>query len=217
MKTSYVILIFIVVGSLVALNIRLMHINHQIRESKEQDKMVIESLNRELSKVAHLREFEYLYKASGEMTVYRLQNELYSLANRKVYFGADKSKIFPIEHLVERPKLIFGSSQNMCSPCIYAVLDKIKEVFPDYAENENILFVADIEQRLKENYHHKKVLGFYQKEEFPLYKSGMPYLFVLDKDLVIKMLYITDKTNPDLTREYLTIIKKKFSGIENSK
>jgi hypothetical protein len=33
-------------------------------------------------------------------------------------------------------------------------LNNLKEVFPDYAENENILFVADIEQRLKENYHH---------------------------------------------------------------
>jgi hypothetical protein len=35
-------------------------------------------------------------------------------------------------------------------------LNNLKEVFPDYyAENENILFVvADIEQRLKENYYH---------------------------------------------------------------
>jgi hypothetical protein len=215
MKTWHAILIFVVVGSLVALNIRLMHINRQVRESKGQDKMLIETLNRELNKTGSLREFEYLYKASKEMTVFRLQNELYSLANRKVYFGADKSKVFPIENFVKRPKLIFGSSQNMCSPCVYAVLDKLKEVFPNYAENENILFIADIEQRLKENYHRKKVLSFYREEEFPLYKSGMPYLFVLDRDMEIKMLYITDKTSPDLTGEYLAIIKNRFPGIEN--
>ncbi|MDR1340556.1 MAG: hypothetical protein LBK58_10965 [Prevotellaceae bacterium] len=215
MKTWHIILIFVVVGSLIALNIRLMHINRQVRESKGQDKMLIETLNRELDKVSYLREFEYLYNASKEMTVFRLQNELYSLANRKVYFGADKSKVFPIESFVKHPKLIFGSSQNMCSPCVYAVLDKLKETFPNYAENENILFVADIEQRLKENYHHKKVLSFYHEEEFPLYKSGMPYLFVLDGDMEIKMLYITDKTSPDLTGEYLAVIKKRFPGIEN--
>jgi hypothetical protein len=211
MKTQHVILIFIVTGSLIALNVRLMHINRQVRVEKEQDKMLIETLNRELSKAGNLREFEYLYKASKEMTVFRLQNELYSLANRKVYFGAEKSKVFPIEDLSECPKLIFGSSQNMCSPCVYAVLDKLKEVFPDYAENENILFVADIEQRLKENYHHKKVLSFYHEDEFPLYKSGMPYLFVLDRDIAIKMLYITDKTSPDLTQIYLEEIRRKYN------
>ncbi|MDR2119832.1 MAG: hypothetical protein LBP64_03015 [Tannerella sp.] len=203
MKTWHVILISIVVGSLLALNIRLMHINRQERKAREQDKLLVETLNRELNKTSYLREFEYLYNASKELTVFRLQHELYSLTNSKVYFGTDKSRIFPIENLVKRPKLIFGSSQNMCSPCIYAVLDKLKEVFPGYAGNENILFVADIEQRLKDNYHHKQVLGFHREEDFPLYSLGMPYLFVLDRDLAIKMLYITDKTSPDLTGEYL--------------
>jgi hypothetical protein len=198
---------------LLTVNIRLLYINRQDRKMIGEGKTVMETLNKELNKTGYLREFEYLYKASKEVTVFRLQHELYPLANSKVYIGADKNRTFPIESLIDRPKLVFGSSQNMCSPCIYAVLDKLKEVFPDYEGNENILFMADIEQRLKDNYHHKKTVSFVKEEDFPLCKSGMPYLFVLDRDLVIKMLFITDKTSPELTKEYLAVIKKRFPDL----
>ncbi|MDR0682817.1 MAG: hypothetical protein LBG15_13375 [Dysgonamonadaceae bacterium] len=112
MKTGRVILILAVIGCLLVLNIRLMHVNRQERKAREQDKILVETLNRELGKTSNLLEFEYLYKASKEMTVFRLQYELYPLANSKVYLGADKSKVFPIENLIDRPKLVFGSSQN---------------------------------------------------------------------------------------------------------
>ena len=61
----------------------------------------------------------------------------------------------------------------------------------------------------------KQALSFHREEDFPLYKSGMPYLFVLDRDMSIKMLFITDKASPDLTGEYLAVIKKRFPDIEN--
>jgi hypothetical protein len=206
MRTIIIILISGIAGCLLIFNIRLFHINRQ-------NKVVIETLTKELDRIGYLLEFEYLYKASKELNIFILRNEQYPLKNYEIYIGADKNKVIPIETLIDKPKLIFGSSQNMCSPCIYSVLDKLKEVFPDYIENENILFVADIEQRLKDNYHHKKVVSFENEEDFPLYKSGMPYFFILDEDMMIKMLFITDKVSPDLTKEYLTLIKERFINL----
>lgn len=41
----------------------------------------------------------------------------------------------------------------------------------------------------------------------------MPYFFILDKDLRVKLLFITDKTSPELTKEYLKIIKERYMEI----
>lgn len=34
--------------------------------------------------------------------------------------------------------------------------------------------------------------------------------FVFDKDLYVKLLFITDKTSPELTADYLKIIKERY-------
>ena len=108
------------------------------------------------------------------------------------------------------PKLVFGSSQNMCPPCIYDIIDIIEEIFPDYKVNDRIIFIADVEQRFKENYHNKILLNFLKKSEFPLRDFRVPYLFILDENITVKMLFITDKENPQLTKEYLKSVKRIF-------
>ncbi|MDR3340284.1 MAG: hypothetical protein LBT25_09400 [Candidatus Symbiothrix sp.] len=202
MKIKNVIIICII-ACLLGLDIYLLHINYQNRA-------IITTLNKAFERTDHLRSVEYLYKVSKEITKIRLQYERYPITNHEIYAGSDTTKIMSIESLVDKPKLIFGSSQNMCLPCIYSVLDQLAEIMPDYSNNENIIFIADIENRLKNNYHNKKVISFIRKEDFPLYEIGAPYLFILDKDMLVKMLFITDKTNPELTKEYLKMVKKRF-------
>ena len=73
------------------------------------------------------------------------------------------------------------------------------------------LSIADIEQRFKDDYYGKKVVSFHQKEDYPLYEiETTPYFFILDKDLCVKLLFITDTTSPELTKEYLKIIKDRY-------
>ena len=74
-----------------------------------------------------------------------------------------------------------------------------------------ILYAADIEQRFKDDYYGKKVVSFHQKEDYPLYEiETTPYFFILAKDLCVKLLFITDTTSPELTKEYLKIIKDRY-------
>ena len=167
-----------------------------------------ESLIKEMSRIGYLYEFEHLLKASKNKTVFRLQNELHPLNNCKVYTGSDSTQLKSLDFLAKEPKLIFGSSQNMCSPCIYAVLDELKKEFPDFEKNEHILFVADVEQRLKNNYYGKKTLSFRHRRD-----SDVPYLFVLENDMMIKLLFLADKTSPELTQAYLSAVKKRYPKI----
>ncbi|GHT22172.1 hypothetical protein FACS189430_03550 [Bacteroidia bacterium] len=191
MKMKRIILIGIA-GCLLIVDIYLLHLHRQ-------DQNRIEVLHKNVSKVEHLREIEFSFAISKELTVTRFKHEQYSIGNADIYIGSDKNTHLSLQNIVKRPKLVFGTNQNMCSPCIYGVLDELKIVFPDYEKNPDIIYIADIEERFKDNYFDKKVISFLKKGEFPLYELGMPYLFILDKDLVVKMLFITDKTSPELT------------------
>ena len=170
--------------------------------------------NKDIMKMAHYaRNYEFLYQSLIQKKITTLSYEQFALTGTKVYWGVDSTNFFSIEMLTQYPKLVFGSSQDMCPPCILDVIDIIKEIYPNYMTNDRILFVADVEQRLKENYHDKTVLNFLRKFEFPLYDFGAPYLFILDEDINVKMLFITDKENTGLTKEYLKLIKKIFPDL----
>ncbi len=128
--------------------------------------------------------------------------------------GSNNVNIIPILSIIDQPKLVLGLNQNMCRPCVEAVFNDIKEFFPDFETNPNILCIADIEQRFKDNYYNKEVISFHKKDDFPLYDiETKPYFFILDKDLCVKMLFITDISSPELTKEYLKIIKKRYLNI----
>ncbi|MDR0603601.1 MAG: hypothetical protein LBG80_04775 [Bacteroidales bacterium] len=176
--------------------------------SNWRNKIAVNILNEELKKTATLYQVEYLYKVSKELSKLRLQYEHYPLNNCKIYIGSDTSKIVSVETLVNKPKLIFGLPKDICPPCIDFVIEQLKEIMPDHLYNDDVIFVADIERRLKDNYYNKQVVSFHNKNDFPLYKIGVPYLFVLDDNMVVKMLFITDKGNPELTAEYIKNIKR---------
>jgi hypothetical protein len=158
----------------------------------------------------YLTEIEFMYTFSKELTASKITYEQHDVSNASIYMGSDKNALLPISDLINRPKLVLGLSQDMCAPCVLGVMETIKEIFPDFENNPDMILIAELEQRFKDNYYNKKVLSFSDKEKFPLYSLGAPYLFILDKDLVVKMLFITDKTSPELTKEYLNIIKERF-------
>ncbi|WP_436417261.1 hypothetical protein KCV26_12700 [Petrimonas sulfuriphila] len=171
-------------------------------------------LNSTKHRLEHLENVEFMFKASKEITVTRFKYEQYSIGNSYIYSGSDKSELIPVHFITNQPKLVLGLNQNMCRPCVEGVFADVKEIFPDFESNPNIICIADIEQRFKDDYYGKKVISFQQKDDFLLYEIvAMPYFFILDKDLCVKQLFITDKTSPELTKEYLKTIKERYMEI----
>jgi len=171
-------------------------------------------LNNTRNRLEHLENVEFMFEASKEITVTRFKYEQYSIGNSYIYLGANNNKPIPLHSITNKPKLVLGLNQNMCRPCIEGVFADVKEIFPDFESNPNIICIADIEQRFKDDYYGKKVISFHQKDDFPLYEIvAMPYFFILDKDLCVKLLFITDKTSPNQTKKYLKIIKERYPNI----
>ena len=171
-------------------------------------------LHRVNHQIEHMRDVEYMFEASKEITVSRFKYEQYHIGGVFIYTGSDNNTLLPVRSVADQPKLVLGLNQNMCRPCVEGVFANIKEFFPDFETNPNILCIADIEQRFKDSYFGKQVVSFHQKDDFPLYEIVMtPYFFILDKDLYVKLLFITDSTSPELTREYLKNIKERFPEI----
>jgi hypothetical protein len=165
-------------------------------------------------KLERLNSIEFRFEAFKEKTVSGFKYEQYYIGNVQIYVGSNKDKQIPVKSIADRPKLVLGLNQNMCRPCVEGVIANIKEFFPDFETNPNIICIADIEQRFKDDYFSKKVVSFHQKENFPLYEIELaPYFFILDKDLCVKLLFITDQTSPELTKEYLKIIKERYPEI----
>lgn len=162
----------------------------------------------------HLENVEFMFETSKEITVTRFKYEQLSIRDSYIYFGSDRNALIPVHFITGQPKLVLGLNQNMCRPCVEGVFADIKEIFPDFESNTNIICIADIEQRFKDDYYGKKVISFHQKNDFPLYQIvEKPYFFILDKDLCVKLLFITDKMSPELTKEYLRTIKERYNEI----
>ncbi len=184
-KSTQIVLKCTLAGFLL-FNIGLLFLNQQYKNK----------LNSTKQKLEHLENIEIMFEVSKETTI---------------YLGSDNKTLIPALSITDRPKLVIGLNQNMCRPCVEGVFAHIKEVFPDFESNPDIICIADIEQRFKDDYYGKKVVSFHQKEDYPLYEiETTPYFFILDKDLCVKLLFITDTTSPELTKEYLKIIKDRY-------
>jgi len=114
----------------------------------------------------------------------------------------------------ENNKLVFRVSELNCSICVNHIVTKLKEHFPNYSLNSNIIIIYDSEKLRYSN-------GMYDKQAYltnnrsilglPAENTNLPFLFILNKDdMMAKMVFIPDKGMPELTDEYLKIIKKRF-------
>lgn len=191
-----------IVACFLLFNIGLLFLNQQHKSELNSTKL----------RLKHLEDIEIMFEVSKETTVARFKYEQRSIGNSTIYLGSDNKTLIPVQSITNQPKLVIGLNQNMCRPCVEGVFADIKEIFPDFKSNPNIICIADIEQRFKDDYYGKKVVSFHQKDDYPLYEiEAMPYFFILDKDLCVKQLFITDKTSPELTKEYLKIIKEHYN------
>ncbi len=175
----------------------------------------IQNSNSDLEKAKNeihlLENIEFIFQRFKDITMLSLEYDQFYIGESSMYIGSNNKTNVPITSIVDKPKLIIGLNQNMCLPCVKSAFEIIKEFYPDFESNSNILCIADIEQRFKDDYYGKQVISFQDVEDFPLYNiDTKPYFFILDKDLSVKRLFITDDASPEVTREYLKIINKHY-------
>lgn len=205
-EKSTQIILKCIVACFLLFNIGLLFLNQQYKSE----------LNNTKHRLEHFENIEIMFEVSKETTVARFKYEQCNIGNSTIYIGSDNKTLIPIQSITDRPKLVIGLNHNMCRPCVEGVFKDIKEVFPDFKSSPDIICIADIERRFKDDYYGKKVVSFHRKDDYPLYEiETMPYFFILDKDLCVKLLFITDKTSPELTKEYLKMIRKRYMDIWN--
>ncbi len=122
MKLSKTILICTII-CLLLFNFWLLHLH-------QQDKNKLGKFTQNMNRIEHLKEVEFMFKVAKEITATRFKYEQCSIdAGTHVYIGSDKNVLTPIHSIVDCPKLVLGLNQDMCSPCVYGVLDDLKSFF----------------------------------------------------------------------------------------
>jgi hypothetical protein len=198
----------ITVACFLILNVVLIFMNQQQKGQLHDTKEEVKSL---ADQKEHAEFMFEIFKSSIQRGFeYNGQN----IVESAIYYGSDSKTLIPLRSITDQPKLVIGLNQNMCAPCVESAFAEIEAIFPDFESNPNIICIADIEERFKNDYYGKKVVSFVQEEAYPLYAlKAMPYFFILDKDLCVKLLFVTDNTAPELVKEYLKIIKKRYPRI----
>ena len=106
-------------------------------------------------------------------------------------------------------------SKLHCESCVnYSI-----QVLKNWVESigvENVLFLGDYRNNKIFN-KEKPLYGIQDMKTYnapafdiPAEELGYPYYFVLDRNLQIINLFIPDKATPNITNEYLKMIKTKF-------
>jgi len=139
-------------------------------------------------------------------------NESTHVWNTEVYFGTDTLSTFNLLDSIKGNTLIFRFSGDMCNLCIDFVIKELKENFGEYYANKHIqLLSSNLNPRLKESYYGKKVLSLVSiNMGIPYEKKGIPFLFILNENKELELMFIPDKRYPELTNFYLKTIKDRF-------
>lgn len=115
----------------------------------------------------------------------------------------------------EHPVLVLRMPRILCSECKYTEFDNLNLAF----EGDTLIDKYSIITTANERELKAISLGFdYDftgigdiKEDLlyiPFEKKGMPYYFVLGKNLNAGMFYFPDKSTPELTKGYFNIVRK---------
>jgi len=136
-KSIQIFLVCVVVCFLF-FNIRLQLIHQQNRNQ----------LRRVNHKIEQLENIELKFILFKETTSLRYKYEQYNIGDTYIYLGSDNNTFTSFRSIADQPKLVIGLNQNMCRPCIEGVFAAIKEIFPDFEKNSNIICIADINSSL---------------------------------------------------------------------
>jgi len=133
-------------------------------------------------------EFDLEKYISNEIQKLERENNNQTLNNQKVYIGYDSLRKIDLIDFISDKKLIFYFSKNTCSPCIDTCLEIIKEIFPNYKNDEKIVFISpDYPSRFKENCFGKKLLTLENTYlGLEVEKKELPFFLILNSNLQVE-------------------------------
>lgn len=113
-------------------------------------------------------------------------------------------------------KLVLRYNEDNCSSCIDHSLEALLE-YKDAIGIDNILIIATVKNNRKlkafidkfENLN-IQIINTDSEINLPIEEYNIPYFFMMNKDLKIKMLFVPIKELPDNTARYLDIISERF-------
>lgn len=112
--------------------------------------------------------------------------------------------------------LIFYIPRENCSVCIEEELSGLQTRFPkEFSEGRKILIIREIENyrfwKVFENQINHKVLKLiHGLESIPLYEKQIPFYFILDKNNLVKDVFIPDKNQVQLHNNYFDLVSRVF-------
>ena len=141
-----------------------------------------------------------------------ITNESLDLNDPLVYRGNAVNDTFSLFDIVNDKCLVFRFSGEACNTCIDFVIEQLKKTFPDYASNERILLIgSNINNRVKEKYYGKPVISYVLEDlGLPFEEYNIPFLMIIDRDRESKMMFIPEKSMPDLTEMYFKAVKERY-------
>ena len=143
---------------------------------------------------------------------YTSQRTLLPIENRIVYISADSLNFLYLSDLVQDKTLVSTFSLGMCESCVDFAVEKLEQHFPDYMNNDRILFIPiDIQARFRKEYFGKALINLVQPPNL-LFEGAEkhPCFFLLDEEMIVKMLFVPDYHTSELTDMYLGSIKSRF-------
>ncbi|MDD4358102.1 MAG: hypothetical protein PHN98_12735, partial [Smithellaceae bacterium] len=116
-----------------------------------------------------------------------------------------------IYKIPESGALILKFDGSFCDACNKFAINKIKENFPNFKINKNVLFIGEnIPVRLEADFFGKEILRYKDDLKTFFKDYNEPLYFFLNKDGVVKFIFFPDKSFPEYTDKYLIFMKEEI-------
>ncbi len=195
MRKASTIFIFLLIGTNLFLILRLSALNSSITDLND---------DREIK----IKEFYNTFRSAH---IDRLPEDVYVTDN-------SGNKILLKNLTAAGSKLIFKFSETNCSKCIETALPRLNAL-ADVIGAENIIFIASFsgtnDLRIYNQVNKIRFSSYTLPDTFDHYfeaagNVGVPYLFVIDKDLNTKMMFFSEKMDTEAQRLYYQLVKDEF-------
>ncbi len=127
----------------------------------------------------------------------------------------EEGKLLKLSELVkEGKKLVLRISNTHCSACLHNLSPFVAEFIKSVGEN-NVIYLSDYENTrilrlLKSNYKINNEVYSIKQLNLPIEASNIPFLFVLDEQMKVQLLFAPIKEMSKLTEDYFNAIKYRF-------
>lgn len=175
----------------------------------------VKTLKREIYKIT-LEKDGYITKL--ENTLLRFKMYFVSEGCRlspEIVIKAENEKTLLLKELVKNgKKLVLRISNTHCPACLYDLCPSVARFLKSVGK-ENVIYLSDYDNArtltlLKSNYKIDHEVYSVKKIDLPLEESNVPYLFLLDENLKIELIFAPIKELPELTDSYFQIIKSRI-------